>query len=120
MVEIIEVKTKKQIKEFVEFPLKLYKDCEYFVPPLYDDENVAEDNYYESKEEQNEPYSNQENCNDAPPQGGNKAKEIQPQTNATKNVHDQSVLDKTSSNTHEYYLSIQRELDELFKKYPRD
>lgn len=38
MIEIKEVITKKQRKEFVEFPLKLYKDCKYFVPPLYADE----------------------------------------------------------------------------------
>ena len=38
MVEIKEVKTKKQRKEFVEFPLNLYKGNEYFVPPLYGDE----------------------------------------------------------------------------------
>lgn len=38
MIEVIEVKTKKQIKEFIEFPLKLYKDNPYFVPPLYADE----------------------------------------------------------------------------------
>ena len=38
MVEIKEVKTRKQRKEFLNFPLKLYKGCEYFVPPLYMDE----------------------------------------------------------------------------------
>jgi len=38
MFTIKEVKTKKQIKEFVEFPIKLYKGCPYFVPPLYSDE----------------------------------------------------------------------------------
>lgn len=38
MVEIKEVKTKKQRREFVEFPLRLYKDNPYFVPPLYGDE----------------------------------------------------------------------------------
>ena len=38
MVEIREVKTKKERKQFVEFPLNLYKDNEYFVPPLYGDE----------------------------------------------------------------------------------
>ena len=37
-VRIIEVKTKKQRKEFVCFPLRMYKDCPYFVPPLYGDE----------------------------------------------------------------------------------
>ncbi|MCH5160353.1 MAG: hypothetical protein J1F66_05890 [Clostridiales bacterium] len=38
MIEVREVKTKKQRKEFVEFPLNLYKGNEYFVPPLYGDE----------------------------------------------------------------------------------
>lgn len=38
MLTIQEVKTKKDIKEFIEFPLKLYRECPYFVPPLYSDE----------------------------------------------------------------------------------
>ena len=38
MVEIREVKTKKEQKEFIEFPLNLYKGNPYFVPPLYSDE----------------------------------------------------------------------------------
>lgn len=38
MVEIVEVKTKKQQKLFVNFQLKLYKDCPYFVPPIVADE----------------------------------------------------------------------------------
>lgn len=38
MIRVIEVKTKKQQKEFLDFPLKMYKDNPYFVPPLYNDE----------------------------------------------------------------------------------
>ncbi len=38
MFEIQEVKTRKQRKQFVEFPLKLYKKNPWFVPPLYGDE----------------------------------------------------------------------------------
>ncbi len=38
MLEIVEVITKKQRKEFVEFPLRLYKGNPWFVPPLYADE----------------------------------------------------------------------------------
>lgn len=38
MVEIREVKSAHDIKEFIEFPLRLYKDCPYFVPPLYGEE----------------------------------------------------------------------------------
>lgn len=38
MLNIIEVNTKKLRKEFVEYPLRLYKGNPYFVPPLYGDE----------------------------------------------------------------------------------
>ena len=38
MVEIREVKTRKQLKEFATFPLKLYKNCPYYVPSLRSDE----------------------------------------------------------------------------------
>ena len=38
MIEIVEVKTKKDRKEFVKYPLRLYKGNPYFVPPLFGDE----------------------------------------------------------------------------------
>ncbi len=38
MLTVSEVKTKKDIKDFVELPLKMYKDNPYFVPPIYSDE----------------------------------------------------------------------------------
>ena len=38
MVEIKQVTTRKQQREFVNFPLRLYKDNEYFVPAIYMDE----------------------------------------------------------------------------------
>ena len=38
MVNVREVKTNKDIKEFIEFPLRLYKGVYGFVPPLYGDE----------------------------------------------------------------------------------
>jgi len=38
MVNVRQVKTKRDIREFIEFPLRLYRDCKYFVPPLYSDE----------------------------------------------------------------------------------
>lgn len=38
MVTVAQVKTAKDIREFIEFPLRLYKDCPWFVPPLYGDE----------------------------------------------------------------------------------
>ena len=38
MLKVREVKTAKEIREFIEFPLRLYKNCPRFVPPLYGDE----------------------------------------------------------------------------------
>lgn len=38
MVEIVEVKTKKQLRDFILFPFKLYKECPYWVPPLIMDD----------------------------------------------------------------------------------
>ena len=38
MITVTEVKTKRDVKDFIEFPLSLYKSCPYFVPPLYSDE----------------------------------------------------------------------------------
>ena len=38
MVKIVEVKTKKQLKQFVEFPNKLYKGNEFYCPPIAFDE----------------------------------------------------------------------------------
>ena len=40
MVEIREVKAKKDIKAFIELPLEMYKGNPYFVPPLYSSEKV--------------------------------------------------------------------------------
>ena len=38
MIKIIEVKNRKDRKEFLNFPLRMYKDNPNFVPPLYADE----------------------------------------------------------------------------------
>ena len=38
MIEIREVKTRKERKDFVDFPIKLYAHCPYYVPNLRGDE----------------------------------------------------------------------------------
>ena len=38
MYYIKEVITRKEMKKFVKFPNKLYKDCKYFVPDIYESE----------------------------------------------------------------------------------
>jgi ribosomal protein S18 acetylase RimI-like enzyme len=43
MIKIITVKNSKQVKDIVMFPFKLYKDCEYWVPPIINEEIEAMD-----------------------------------------------------------------------------
>lgn len=53
MVEVREVKTKKEQKDFLEFPIKLYKGCPYYSPNLYMSEKQIFNKdyfYYESCE----------------------------------------------------------------------
>jgi len=38
MIEICPVTTKRQLKKFVNFPIKLYKNCPYFTPYIYEEE----------------------------------------------------------------------------------
>ena len=38
MISIKEVKTKKELKQFIRFPRRLYKDCPYYVPSLESEE----------------------------------------------------------------------------------
>ena len=38
MIEVKEVKKAREIRDFINFPLGLYKGNPYFVPPLYGDE----------------------------------------------------------------------------------
>jgi GNAT superfamily N-acetyltransferase len=40
-VEVKEVKTKKELRSFVKFNLRLYKDCPYHVPTLIDEEIIT-------------------------------------------------------------------------------
>ena len=43
MIEVVKVESKKNIKDFVMFPFELYKDCEYWVPPIINEEIDAMD-----------------------------------------------------------------------------
>ena len=43
MIKVITVKNSKQVKDFVMFPFKLYKECEYWVPPIIKEEIEAMD-----------------------------------------------------------------------------
>ena len=61
MLTVKEVHSPRDIREFIEFPLRLYKNCPYFVPPLYSDEkkllksggtsDIAESVFYLAEED---------------------------------------------------------------------
>ena len=38
MITVKEVKTRRDARKFVELPLKMYRGCKWFVPPIYSDE----------------------------------------------------------------------------------
>ena len=38
MIEVREVSSGKEQRDFLNFPLRMYRDCPYFAPPLYSDE----------------------------------------------------------------------------------
>ena len=38
MIKVLQVTNKKELKQFVNFPFQLYKNCKYWVPPLINDE----------------------------------------------------------------------------------
>ncbi len=43
MIEIRQVKTKREMRAFAEYPLRLYKNCPYYVPSFFSDEaNIAD------------------------------------------------------------------------------
>ena len=47
MITVLPVTTRKQRKEFLDFPLKLYKGCPYYAPNLYSDEaKIFDPNYF--------------------------------------------------------------------------
>lgn len=42
-VTVKEVQTRKELRNFVKFPLRLYKDCPYYVPSIFQDEMTSLD-----------------------------------------------------------------------------
>ncbi len=43
MITVKEISTKKELKKFVKFPFKLYKNNKYWVPPIIKDEVTSFD-----------------------------------------------------------------------------
>lgn len=85
---------------------------------VYDDEKVADENYYEEDtNERNKPTKNAEN---ATLETTSQTEREEVGVDSSKDVDAPSVRTAFNENPDGYYLSIKREVDELFSRYPRD
>ena len=86
--------------------------------PIYNDEEVATENYFEEKEDECiQPTQTDENAR-TESTVENTDEEIG--ANATTYGDASRVLSSFAKDPDGYYLSVKRELDELFSKYPQD
>ncbi len=83
----------------------------------YNDELVAEENYYE--EERRERIQSTKTNENARTENANQNEVAQTRTHAKENGNASGVREVLQK-TDEYYLSVKREVDALFAKYPKD
>ena len=91
----------------------------------YDDENVVTENYYQEensqeKEQENEQIQHFENLENAHFESTAEKQDEKAQSDAETHGNAHRVLHPFKTDSDGYYLAIQRELDELFRAYPRD
>ena len=85
----------------------------------YDDEKVATQNYYLG-EEDNERRLYSKNRENAQTESGAKTQPSLQGQDLAEDVDTQSVLHPFATNPDGYYHTVKEEIDELFKKYPKD
>ena len=86
----------------------------------YNDELVAEQNYFSRQEDENERRPYKQNSENAHTQSANQAQPQQDGQDVTKNEHSESVLNPFATDPDGYYRAVKEEIDELFAKYPKD
>lgn len=84
----------------------------------YNDENVAEENYYEVKE--NERQQSEQIIENAYTARSGEKPSPQKGTNPAQDVDASRVLHPFALRPDGYYLSVKGEIDQLFRTYPRD
>lgn len=90
------------------------------IEPLYNDELVANNNYFEKE---GEPYAENDPAqggNDAPIESGDPHQGETPRTDLEQNADDESVRHAFGTETDGYYQSIKGEISALFERYPQD
>ncbi len=95
------------------------KTVEQKKPPIYNDDSVAMENYYE-KEQKNEQEQSYQNIENARPESEAEKQDPTSATDLEEDGNADRVLHPFKREPDGYYLSIKSELDELFRIYPRD
>ncbi len=84
----------------------------------YDDETVATENYYEEKNYERQQY--EQACENAHAQSAAQNAREEEGANAAAYGNSPRLLHPFKTNPDGYYLSVKSEIDDLFKRYPRD
>ena len=85
----------------------------------YDDELVAQENYYTENNEYGQKLFQKTDC-DAHTQSTTQSKDKKTRTNAQKDGNADDVRHPFETDTDGYYRAVKAEIDELFRSYPRD
>lgn len=88
------------------------------VTQAYDDEVVADKNYYKEKDDEREQFK--ETGKNAHGQSANQEQTTEKGSDLPQNVDAEDVLHPFETSPDGYYLSVKREIDELFATYPAD
>ncbi len=84
----------------------------------YDDEILADENYFEGEE--HERRTVEKGGGDVRPESGAKSADGETGNGTQKNANGQDVLHAFTTDSDGFYREIKSELDELFARYPRD
>jgi hypothetical protein len=84
----------------------------------YDDDRVAEKNYYKEQVDEREQF--EKVGENARRQGANQGQNAEEGANFEKNDDAQELFQAFETSPDGYYLSVKRELDALFSAYPKD
>ncbi len=86
----------------------------------YDDELVANENYYEQEYTKHDKTHSTQDRNDAPLEGGDPHQEQAQRHDLEQDAHDASVRHAFGTDSDGYYQSVKGELTALFERYPQD
>lgn len=85
----------------------------------YEDEAVAEQNYFEEEVKSEQELSDQTQS-DAPTESGDQKQTEEARADASENVNDEDIRHPFETDGDGYYQAVKSEIDELFSRNPKD